>query len=194
MYAKASTPSPSNSCLKKFSTDHIARQNIAGSMLEEETPRGPSTVKRGLVLYHNLAANGVSAGTQLVTSASTTVLCTMAMGLDQSLVTIQLLVSCSVRALTFTCSTLPGTATPHCLTSRLTSNSGRHCRMAPVVMSLLHVMPAPTGRHVSPNALRLNTKEELSDLWQERVRLADESPPKGGHAPAGLVSPDVGSL
>ena len=118
MYAKASTPSPSNSCLKKFSTDHIARQNIAGSMLEEETPRGPSTVKRGLVLYHNLAANGVSAGTQLVTSASTTVLCTMAMGLDQSLITIQLLVSCSVRALTFTCSTLPGTATPHCLTSR----------------------------------------------------------------------------
>ena len=108
--------------------------------------------------------NGVSAGTQLAASASTTVLLTVLKALEQSVRTNQLPVSCSVLALEPTCYTPPGTATPNCLISRLTfSNRGRHYRIAPVVMSLLHVMPTQTGRHFSPNAVRLDCKKSCQN-------------------------------
>ena len=80
--------------------------------------------------------------------------------MEQSVRTSQLPVSCSVLALRPTYSTPPGTATPNCLTSRLTSsNRGRHCRIAPAMMSLLHVMPTQTSRHFPPNAVRLDCKK-----------------------------------
>ena len=111
-------------------------------------------------MLSQLATSGVSAGTQLATSASTAVLLTVLKALEQSVRTSQLLVSCSVLALRLTCSTPPVTVTPNCLTSRLaSSNLGRHCRIAPAVMSLLHVMPTQTGRHFSPNVVRLDCKK-----------------------------------
>ena len=35
-------------------------------------------------------------------------------------------------------------------------------------------------------------REELPDLYRERVRLADDSPPQGCHAFSELLPPDVG--
>ena len=93
----------------------------------------------GLVPEH-LDTTVVSAGTQLATSAITVVLFTVLNAFEQSLITSQLPVSFSVRALSLTCFNPPGTETPNCLTSRLTSNRSRHCRMTPEVMSLHHDM------------------------------------------------------
>ena len=97
---------------------------------------------------------------QLATSASTAVLLTVLKALQQSVRTSQLAVSGCVLALRRICSTPPGTATPNCLTSWLTSlNRSRHYRMARAVMSLLYVMPTNAGRHFSPNAVRLDSKK-----------------------------------
>ena len=80
------------------------------------------------------------------------------------MITNQLPVSCSVSALGHTCSTPPSTATPNCPTSRLTfSNRSRHCRIAPVLMSLLHAMPTQTAQHFSPNAVRLDCKKSCQN-------------------------------
>ena len=100
----------------------------------------------------------------LSASARTAFLLTVLKALEQSVRTSQSPVSCSVLALRPTCSTPPGTATPNCLTSRLTSsNRGRYCRIAPAVMSLLHVMPTQTGRHFSPIAVRLDCKKSCQN-------------------------------
>ena len=54
--------------------------------------------------------------------------------------------------------------TPNCLTSRLTSNRGRHCRMAPAVMSLLDAMPMQTGGRFFPNnAVKLDCKKSCQN-------------------------------
>ena len=74
--------------------------------------------------------------------------------------TSQLPVSSSVLALRRICSTPPGMTTPKCLTSQLiSSNLGRHCRIAPAVMSFLHVMLTQTGWHFPLNAVRLDCKK-----------------------------------
>ena len=113
----------------------------------------------GLVPQY-LAANGVSAGTQLATSASTVVLFTVLKALEQSVMTGQLPVESSVRALSPTCSTPPRTATPDCLTSRLASSTrDRHCRMVLAVMSLVHVMPTQTGRLFPPDTVSLDCEK-----------------------------------
>ena len=112
----------------------------------------------------HLATSGVSAGSQLTTFASTAVLLAVLKALEQSVRTNQLPVSCGVLALRLISATPPGTATPDCLTSRLTSsNLGRHCRIAPAVMRILHVMPTQTGRHFSPNAVRLDCKKSCQN-------------------------------
>ena len=114
---------------------------------------------------------------------------TVLKALEHSVRTSQLPVSCSVLALRPTCSTPPGTATPNCLTSRLTSsNRGCLCRTAPAVMSLLHVVHTQTDRHLSPNAVRLDCKKRCQNstrnasgsstiLRQEAVMLFPSSRP-----------------
>ena len=88
----------------------------------------------------------------------------MLKALEQSVRTSQLQISCSFVALRLTCSTPLGTATPNCFTSRLTtSNRGRHCHIAPAVVSLLHVMPTQIGSHFSPNAVRLDCKKSCQN-------------------------------
>ena len=106
----------------------------------------------------------MTAGTQFATSSSTAVFFTALKALEQSVRMGQMPVSCSVLALNPTCSTPPDTATPNCLTSWCTSsNRGRHCRIAPAVMSLLHAIPTQTGRPFSPNAVRLDCKKSCQN-------------------------------
>ena len=101
MYAKASTPSPSNSSRKRFSPGRNARHNIADPMppLLDTAGAGdrpclpgvhPNNTLEGFGPYH-LATSGVSAGAQLITSASTAVLLTVLKALEQSVRTSQLL-------------------------------------------------------------------------------------------------------
>lgn len=75
--------------------------------------------------------------------------------LEQSLVATKLPFSCSVSHM---CST-PGTATPNCLTSQLTSpNRGHHCHIASFVASLTHGMPTKVGGHFKRKAVRFDCK------------------------------------
>ena len=76
----------------------------------------------------------------------------------------QIPVSCSVRAFCPTCSTPQGTATPKCLTSRLTSSDrGFHCFIAPAVISFLHVMATQTDRHFYPSGVRLACRKSYQN-------------------------------
>ena len=182
MYAKASTPLL-NSSLKRFSPGRKARQNIAGLIgapcwtpLEQGNVMvSPESIRKNTSASRVPVALGVSAGTQLATSASTAVLFTVLKALEQSVITSQLPVSCNVRARSPTYSTPPGTATPNCLTSRLTSyNRGLHRRIAPAVMRLLHVMSTQTDRHFSPSAVRLDCRKSCQN--------------SGGNAPGSSTS------
>ena len=113
----------------------------------------------------------MSAGTPLATYARNDDLYTVLQALEQSVIATQLPVSCSVSALSPTCSTPPGTAAPNCFTCRLTSsNRGRPCRIAPAVMSFLHVRPAKNGRHVYLKAVRVDCKKSRQNSVMPRPK------------------------
>lgn len=46
----------------------------------------------------------------------------------------------------------------------------------------------------APNAARLGCKEELPELRREGIRLVDETPPEGCHAPTELLPSDFSGM
>ena len=144
MYSKASTPPPSNSFLKRFSPSdrHNPVESPCWTPLEQAVVRvspryiwKPTSAGRVPKHGHKQGDRWHAIGhLRKYHRAFDTKLSR----LGQSVITSQLVVSCSVRACNATYSTPPGKAAPNCLTSLLTcSNRGYHCRIAPAVINLL---------------------------------------------------------